>query len=387
MGPSTKAETKSQIHKMANTFSRPPRVQVNSTIRAADFNLLARGIEELQNAIRPGAPTQKRQGVSMQLPFWTTISRVPDSDPAEYQVTVELGYLTYQNAGAEESTLGPVGYIVPKIATVSMEDPAVQPIQLPDVVSYVYLRVKTDADGVPKFDGSSVTVEAFDTAKDSIHHVRPYPGGTPVEGDYYFLLLETEGNGGTPAAPIVKRRITGNRHMPNQLIEIENVGGEIELYKAYVPGASDKHQLRTLEQLTGSGKPIIKPEDPLDDTVKFRGIKEKASSPQVRVNAAAGDDEIEVRGNGFDQTFSGPVKNLSVLDGIVTGFEEITGGGDLNLTVNELTWLNDADVMTYVSFYSGTVHYWRDGIYIGTTDPEDSPVGLIEQTVTRMIQT
>ena len=319
-------------------------------------------------------------------PFWTAISRVPESDPAEYQVTVELGYLTYQNAGAEASTLGPVGYIVPKIATVSMEDSSVEPIPLPDVVSYVYLRVKTDADGIPKFDDASVTVEAFATAQESVHHVRPYPGGTPVEGDYFFLLLETEGNGGTPESPIPKRRITGNRHMPNQLVEIENVGGEIELYNAYVEGASDKHQFRTLEQLTGSGKPIIKQEDPTDDTIKFRGIKEKASSPQIKVNAADGDDEIEVRGNGFDQTFSGPVKNLSVLDGLVTGFSEITGGGNLDLTVNELTWLNDGGVMTYVSFYSGTVHYWRDGIYVGTTAPGGSPSGLIEQTVTLMIE-
>lgn len=335
----------------------------------------------------PTPPVRPLAGGRSQLPpFWTAISRVPDSDPAEYQVTVELGYLTYQNAGAEDSTLGPVGYIVPKIATVSMEDPAVQPIALPDVVSYVYLRVKTDADGVPKFDGSSVTVEAFDTAKDSIHHVRPYPGGTPVEGDYYFLLLETESNGGTPAAPVVKRRITGNQHMPNQLIEIENVGGEIEIYKAYAPGTADKHQFRTLEQLAGTGKPIIKPEDPADDTIKFRGIKKNASANQIQVNAAAGDDEIEIRGNSFNQNFSGVVKNLNVIDGLVADYDEISGGGNLNLTVNELTWLNDGGVMNYVSFYSGTVHYWRDGIYIGTTDPADAPAGLIEQTVTRMIE-
>jgi hypothetical protein len=372
---------------MSRVFTKLKRVLggQKQAIKAEHLNDIIRAVEELQNALAPSSKKNKRTATNAP-PFWTSISRVPDSDPAEYQVTVETGYLTYQNAGAEESTLGPVGYIVPKIATVSIEDPAVEPITLPDPVSFVYLRVKTDADGVPKFDGSSVTVEAFDAAQESIHHVRPYPGGTPVEGDYFFLLLETESNGATPAAPVSKRRITGNRHMPNQLIEIENVGGEIELYKSYVEGASDKHQLRTIEQLTGTGKPIIKPEDPTGDTIKFRGIKEKASSPQIKVNAAAGDDEIEVRGNSFNQNFSGPVKNLNVIDGLVAGYDEITGGGNLNLTVNELTWLNDGGVMTYVSFYSGTVHYWRDGIYVGTTAPGGSPSGLIEQTVTRMIE-
>lgn len=283
-------------------------------------------------------------------PFWTEIAAVPDSDPVEYQVTVTPGYLTYQNAGASESELGVTGYISPKIDDgdgnlVSMEDAEVPPVPLPAVVSYVYLRVKTDADGVPKFEDDAVTIEAFDEPKDSIHHVRPSPSGGEEEGDYYFLILETESNGGTPAAPIVKRRITGNRESPNQLVEIANIGGKRELYKGYTPGPDDKHELRTLEQLEGEGVPIIKPLDGGDpgadppvpaeeegDTIKFRLIN-KGERDQIDVRLQ-GDDVIVVEGNGYLNNQSGFVTDLSVDDGLVVGFGAIAFGitGEVRIT-------------------------------------------------------
>ena len=63
------------------------------------------------------------------------------------------------------------------------------------------------------------------------------------------------------------------------------------------------------------------------------------------------------------------------------------GGADLNLTVETLEWLNNGGVMEFLSYMTAVVHYWRDGRYIGTTDPEDSPAGLVEQTVTKMLET
>ena len=195
-------------------------------------------------------------------PLWAAISRVPDSEPSEYQVTVTLGYLTYQNAGASEATQGVTGYITPKINGVALDDDDVEPLELPDVVSFTYLRVKTTADGMPKFDDEDgpVTIESFPEAQKSVHHVRPSPTSGEEEGDYYFLILETESNGATPPAPIAKRRITGNRELPNQLVEITNIGGKREVYQGYLVGPDDKHELRTLEQLEGAGGvPIIRP--------------------------------------------------------------------------------------------------------------------------------
>jgi len=74
------------------------------------------------------------------------------------------------------------------------------------------------------------------------------------------LICETESNEATPTpAPRVVRRITGNREIPNQLIEITNIeedneDGEVrELYEGYEVGPTDKHQFRTLVQIEGEG--------------------------------------------------------------------------------------------------------------------------------------
>lgn len=287
-------------------------------------------------------PARQLPGKTGKAPFWTTISRVPNSDPVEYQVSVTPGYLTYQNATAVEAEQGTTGYISPKIENedgemVDMEQETVPPVPLPGVVSFVYLRVKTDADGAPKFDGESVTIEAFAEAQQSVHHVRPSPSGGEEEGDYYFLLLETESNEATPTpAPRAKRRITGNRNLPNQLVEIANTGDGREIYKGYSAGPDDKHEFRSLKQLEGRGEPIIKALDPGDaeadppvpaeeegDVIPFKMIAERATQPQVRVTAD-GDDIVQIEGNGFDDTYFDPFGgSVSFKDGLATG---IAGG-------------------------------------------------------------
>ena len=370
---------------MGNTFTRPPKVLGGNrqAISAKDFNALSRAIEELQNAIPAQPAQQNRPGVKTPPAFWGTVSQVPQSDPPEYQATFTLGFLTYQNAGASESEQGVTGYIVPKIKNedgefISMdaEAPIVVPaVPLPDVVSFVYLRVKTDADGVPKFDNESVTIEAFDEAQESIHHVRPSPSGGEEEGDYYFLLLETESNGATPTpAPRVVRRLTGNREMPNQLIEITNIGGKRELYQGYLPGPDDKHELRTLEQLEGDGEPVLKdlnpgnpeaiPPVPAEEegpTIKFRRIAERATSPQVQVKD--GGDVIRIEGNGefgsYIDAFGG---QINYNDGLITGVQ----GGAFNGW-----WGTDS-----IQFDPGTgsiqtlIREFRNGILVSVTNSQ-----------------
>jgi len=151
-------------------------------VKAAHMEQLGRCIEELQNALRPTGGKSSPFVPSKLQPFWTTIG----GTSPDFTVTPTLGYLTYQNAGAEASDQGVTGYIVPFIGGVSMEDAEVEPLALPDVASWVYLRVKTDADGVPKFSEVTppVTIEAFDAVQESVHHVRPSPSGGEEEGDY-----------------------------------------------------------------------------------------------------------------------------------------------------------------------------------------------------------
>jgi hypothetical protein len=391
---------------MGNTFTRPPKVLGGNrqAISAKDFNALSRAIEELQNAIPAQPAQQNRPGVKMPPAFWGTVSQVPQSDPPEYQASFTLGYLTYQNAGASESEQGVTGYIVPKIKNedgelISMdaEAPIVVPsVALPDVVSFVYLRVKTDADGVPKFDNESVTIEAFDEAQESIHHVRPSPSGGEEEGDYYFLLLETESNGATPTpAPRVVRRLTGNREMPNQLIEITNIGGKRELYQGYLPGPDDKHELRTLEQLEGDGEPVLKDLNPGDPeatppvpaeeegpTIKFRRIAERATSPQVQVKD--GGDVIRIEGNGefgsYIDAFGG---QINYNDGLITGVQ----GGTFNGWWGTIEWVYEAaggSEETYLhlrqTFRNGIltkVEYWSGVAPVDAPGTEGSPAIVV----------
>jgi hypothetical protein len=279
-------------------------------------------------------------------PLWTIISQVPDSPPEApvFQATPTLGYLIYQQATMAEQEDESVGWIAPKIMVngqlVSIEPPSANDaptdppwsppsVELPAMQSWVYLRVKTDADGAPKLDGESVTIEAFDEKQVDIHHVRPSPSGGEEEGDYFFLILETEGDGGDPERPIIRRRITGNRQLPNQLVEITNIGGERELYKGYLPGPDDKHEFRTLEQLEGDGEPIIKELDPGDPeadppvapeeegpTIKWRRVAQRASRPQVQVKD--GGDVIRIEGNGEMAGLGGFATLLTYDDGLIT---------------------------------------------------------------------
>jgi len=338
-------------------------------------------------------------GSSDKPPFWTTISQVPESDPPTYQVAVTLGYLTYQQATLVEEDDGVVGWIAPMIegesGLVSLEppsataEPSVPPweapkLELPGVQSYVYLRVKTDKNGAPKLDGESVTIEAFTDEQEDVHHIRASPSGGEEEGDYFFLICQTESNGATPPAPRIVRRITGNRELPNQLIEIENIGGKRELYQGYLVGPDDKHELRTIEQIEGRGEPIIKPLDPGDpeadppvpaeeegETIKWKTIAEKESQAQIRVSTKDDGDVVQIEGNSFDQSFGGLVKNLSVNDGLVTGFED--AGGD-NFNVEYYTWGVTSDGTTGEVFTTKLslvfTIYYRDGLASLTDDME-----------------
>lgn len=286
-------------------------------------------------------------GAGERPPLWTEISTVPDSDPPEYQVTLTLGYLTYQNAGASAAEQGVTGYIVPTVNGVSLESEEAEPLPLPGVDSWVYLRVKTTADGVPKFspDIPPVTIEAFSTAQKSKHHVRPSPSGGEEEGDYFFLILQTEGDGGDPERPRVVRRITGNRELPNQLIEIENLGNAMqnerirELYQGYLAGPDDKHQLRPLEQLTSLDEDdnvaegiaeVLRPKPESgeeDDIIPVRYLQ-KDNSPSTPYTIRGDGDAMKIKMQGAN-AIEGDVRKFSIgiVDGLVSSFLKVDDNG------------------------------------------------------------
>ena len=378
-------------------------------------------------------------------PFWTQISRVANSDPAEYEVTVTLGYLSYQSntPAAQDSELGTTGWIIPTIAGVSMEPPVPQTdpatvvpkIALPAPESWVYLRVKTDVDGFPK-DGE-VTVEAFDEAQESIHHIRLSPESGEEEGDYFFLILKTKADESDATRPVAERRITGNREMPNQLIEILNLGeedeeGRQEVYKGY-DKALDKHDLRAALQQQTPGVAIIEPlaaavpevppvtdaegtvvtpgtpaipaEEP-GDYIRWRTVDGRASysesnnaetTKQIEVRQREEDDEelpgqkknvIEVVGNDYTTSESSVRKfNISVNDGLVTSFlrEDGGSGDDFNIELLNVNVYETAGEIFITNTGWGSASrflYVRDGSLF-LNDPGGAPV-ITHQVISRI---
>ena len=387
-------------------------------------------IRKLQSNRTP--PLRQIASATGKEPFWTTISRVPDSDPPEYQVAVTLGYLSYQSntPAAQASDLGTTGWIVPTIAGVSMEPPIPQTdppteipkLPLPDVESWVYLRVKTDSDGFPK-DGE-VTVEVFDEAQESIHHIRLSPESAEEEGDYFFLILKTKADESDPPRPIPERRITGNREMPNQLIEILNLGeegeaGRQEVYKGY-DVALDKHDVRAVLQQQTPGVPIIEPlaaavpavppvtdaggtvatpgkpaipaEEP-GDYIRWRTISERQTGAQIKVeekeSGELADGEkrgyIEITGNSVNEIHSDVgLFDIEVVDGLVAAFtpKEQTGK-NLNLSIYylDVSSLISGGTWTWAPSLKQKL-YWRNGLYVGNANPDVGgipPAGLVEQ--------
>ena len=415
------------IRKGSNPVKIPFAIRSTDKTFAAWANETRTAIQQLE--ARMPTVNVGRGPAGSKPPFWATISRVPDSDPAEYQVFVTIGYLSYQSntPAAQASELGTTGWIIPTIAGVSMESADVEPLPLPAVESWVYLRVKTDVDGFPK-DGE-VTVEAFDEAQESIHHIRLSPESGEEEGDYFFLILKTKADESDPPRPIPERRITGNREMPNQLIEILNLGeedegGRQEIYKGY-DIALDKHDVRAVLQQQTPGVAIIEPLAPAVDAVppvvvdgtivtpgtpaipaeepgdyiRWRTIADRSSEgsgadPQIIVEEMEDDEEdetgrkrkfVKVRGNTVNESHSDVgLFDIDIVDGLVSRFAPaVQTGKNLNLKIYYL------DVSSLISGGTWTwapslkqILYWRNGIYVGSVDPEAGgapPGDLIEQ--------
>jgi hypothetical protein len=152
--------------------------------------------------------------------------------------------------------------------------------------------------------------------------------------------------------------------------------------------AGDTYDLRTLEQLTvEGGAEIIKPlgeSEEKGDTIPFRSIV-KNNSEGVPYTITGDGDAIEVTLQGADDSYTDPFGgSITFAGGLVTGFvSSDVEGKNLNLTIENLEYAAGEIVG---SPYLAAILYFRGGVYIGMTDPEDEPDQLDEATVTRMIE-
>jgi|694.fasta_scaffold04511_13 hypothetical protein len=399
------------IRKGSNPVKIPFAIKSSDPIFAAWANETRTAIRQLE-ARMPTANIGRGTGAGSKPPLWVTISAVPESSPVSYQAKVTTGYLCYQNATLTDSDSGVVGYLTPKITTadgelVSIEstgeaDWVAPALPLDGLVNYIYLRVQTDSDGAPKeptapeFPGDpgasdGPTIVTFTEPQQSTHHVRDSPTSGEEDGDYYLLICETESNEAATPAPRVVRRITGNRELPNQLVEITNIeedneDGEVrELYEGYEVGPEDKHQFRTLVQIEGEGEPVIKPmEDPDDPprSVRFRRVKPNESQgPQVNVSSQDDGDTIQVEGNGvfisYRDAFGG---GLEFTDGLVTTkIEPETGvvGDNFNIELLNVKISETGGEIFVSSIGWGTdprLFYVRNGLLYLNDDGANVPI-------------
>ena len=187
---------------------------------------------------------------------------------------------------------------------------------------YVYLKVTTDPND--EFDDPP-TIVAGDAGATSTQAQPPdESNGSGTDGEYYYPIAYLDSG-------VIKQIQQGGpmRHDP-LLWEGENIG---------------------------SGARVFKDRDTANNTYRFRSLIGGAG-----ITATEGTSDI---------TF------------------DLEDAENLNLTITNIVYstadLSGNDAMIIVGTPSEeVVLYWRNGLFVGTTDPGDSPVGLIERTVTHL---
>ena len=182
----------------------------------------------------------------------------------------------------------------------------------------IYCRVATTAKGII---GAAPKIEAAATPEAGTHF---QPPDADVEGDLYFPIADIEIAGDPEVVTITQIQQGGPIVVVPNLPELKNIGEGYEVF-AGREASGDTYDFRKLEQLEGSGEPLIRDDDPVGDSIPFRRVAGKPSQAQVTVSGSDA-DIIVIEGNGFDQNFAGIVKNLNVVDGLVTGYDELAEG-------------------------------------------------------------
>lgn len=307
--------------------------------------------------------------------FHASVVRVGD----EERIAIAPGYVINQHVQSDQH----VKRITPTMGGTAI-DANPEPIS---PAAFIYLFVETDSKGLV----TSAEIQGSGTEQSGTHHVPPEDD---TSGEYHFLLATTATVGGRLT---ITKRITGNVFMPNQLVEIKNVGNEREIYQEY-DKASDSHRLRTLKQLSGRGEAIIRPlgAEEEGDTIPFRRIAERdTEDAQIQV-VVEGTDRVVIQGNSVEATVTDARQvSISVKDGLVTSLSAMApvDAKDLNLTIWSLYVSESGTVYGFGAegdgYYNGSgpiTHYWRNGLYMGTDNPDtgDPPAGLIVEHATRM---
>jgi hypothetical protein len=253
-----------------------------------------------------------------------------------WKATVHPGWVITSNPASSADPV--LVYSMPTMGGIALD--AEEPPKL-EVAPFdtIYLKLSTTEKGV----FSSAEIVADEPDKDCTHN---QPPTASVAGEMYYKLVDVvvdEDSEEDPQPPKISTVYhVGPFYDKPNLPELENVlsdeGENYEVFKER-DAAGDKYLLRAITQLEGSGVPVLKPHPrPEDaepdhpgnpvDTIPVRRIRERNTSPQVRVgkDGTVGDDFIQVEGNGYEFNTPGVINSLTVKDGLITA-AAIAGSG------------------------------------------------------------
>lgn len=326
---------------------------------------------------------------------WNLESTVTQITPAPEacNITISNGYV--MNNDTRSST--PEVLVKHKVKS-NLEEPngqyldsAVSPLwENVEPDSIIYVRVQTDDQGIIMDDEPEIVIG--EEGQESVHY-QPDPVST--NGDYYYpiakiKLLEFEGVDGTYYQFVAEQMWDENIFTQSDLITIKNVGEKREVFKT-LQTESSEYEFRTLEQLEGAVaimKPLLAGEDE-GDTLKWRYLTARATSPQVNVEETADKNGVRIRGNNYDDSQTDVKKfSISIVDGLVSSFLKVddpTSGANLNLQIEYLQYDNAGAI--YGTPYVYVTLYFRNGLYVGTDNPDDGnpPANLVINNCTWLV--
>jgi hypothetical protein len=278
----------------------------------------ARWVESTLRRLIDQSPPRQRPitGGSEMLQFKVYSVRY-DAAAEAWKCKVRPGYVRTINPDADATE--PVKDWMPTVGDPAVALDAEEPpeIEIADGQT-IYCRVATTAKGIIE---AAPKIEAAATPEAGTHF---QPPDADVEGDLYFPIADIEIAGDPEVATVNQIQQGGPIVVVPNLPELNNIGEGYEVF-AGREASGDTYDFRKLEQLEGSGEPLIRDDDPVGDSIPFRRVAGKPSQAQVTVSGSDA-DIIVIEGNGFDQNFEGIVKNLNVIDGLVTGYDEIAEG-------------------------------------------------------------
>lgn len=320
---------------------------------------------------------------------WPTKASPLDEDITDCNVTVTAGYVfNIVTFSGEQAVAKKMPTNADDVALDAEEPPVFEGVEQDNVV---YLYCVTDEKG-QLYEDPEIQIDS-DPDKESVHY-QPEPVAS--NGEMYYPLAKikklTFANEplGEMTVFVAEQYINGDITLVHDLATLKNVGDEREVFKEFLADSSE-HLFRTLKQLDGGGAalPVIKPApaDPAEaralEVIEFKYITQRGTAPQVQIEDVAAGNGIRVKGNDYYTSESDVQKfNITIKDGLISSFLKNTDGTgkNLNLTVNAIDY--DEGGSIFGSPYLLYVLYFRNGLYVGSVDPEDNPPNLETKSFT-----